>query len=142
MRYGIQRNTNRRTAGSANKLIMKIGKYEFKDQATAEAKIKALGVSTDEDGNEYPTHRHAIVKLGYIVLEKGEYDEEGEVIKAPVLSGKYHLDVMWAFSDTEDEEGNVIKADHPYGWKSAAVSNINGSGVHSFYGVDYQENKI
>ena len=52
---------------------MKIGKYEFKDQATAEAKIKALGVDTDEDGNEYPTHRHAIVKLGHIVLEDGEY---------------------------------------------------------------------
>ena len=33
---------------------MYIGKYEFKDQSTAEAKIKALGVETDEDGNEYP----------------------------------------------------------------------------------------
>ena len=49
---------------------------------------------------------------------------------------------MWTFSDTEDEEGNVIKADHPYGWKSAAVNNITDGGVHSFYGVDYQKNKI
>ena len=121
---------------------MKIGKYEFKDQTTAEAKIKALGVDTDEDGNEYPTHRHAIVKLGHIVLEQGEYDEEGNEIKAAVLSDKYHLDVMWTLSDTEDEEGNVIKAEHPYGWKSAAVGNIDGNGVHSFYGVDYQENKM
>ena len=121
---------------------MKIGKYEFKDQATAEAKIKALGVDTDEEGKEYSTHGHTVVKLGHIVLEKGEYNEEGEVIKEPVLSSKYHLDVMWTFSDTEDEEGNVIKADHPYGWKSAAVNNITDGGVHSFYGVDYQENKI
>ena len=121
---------------------MKIGKYEFKDQKAAEAKIKALGVDTDEDGNEYPTHRHAIVKLGHIVLEQGEYDEEGNETKAPVLSDKYHLDVMWKLEDTVDEEGNVIVAEHPYGWKSAAVGNIDGNGVHSFYGVDYQENKM
>ena len=38
---------------------MKIGKYEFKDQETAEGKIKSLGVETDEDGNEYPTHKHS-----------------------------------------------------------------------------------
>jgi len=31
---------------------MYIGKYQFKDQNTAEAKIKALGVETDEAGNE------------------------------------------------------------------------------------------
>ena len=48
---------------------MKIGKYEFKDQKTAEAKIKALGVDKDEDENEYPTHSHAIVRLGNIILE-------------------------------------------------------------------------
>ena len=56
---------------------MKIGKYKFKDQKTAEAKIKGLGVSTDEDGNEYPTHNHSIVKLGNIVLERGNIDNNG-----------------------------------------------------------------
>ena len=35
---------------------MYIGKYQFKDQKTGEAKIKDHGVSTDEDGNEYQTH--------------------------------------------------------------------------------------
>jgi hypothetical protein len=49
---------------------------------------------------------------------------------------------MWRLEDTVDEEGNVIVAEHPYGWKSAAVGNIDGNGVHSFYGVDYQENKM
>lgn len=121
---------------------MYIGKYEFKDQATAEAKIKALGVETDEEGNEYSTHTHAIVKLGYIVLEQGEYDEEGNEIKAPVLSDKYHVDVAWKLQDTIDEEGNVIKAEHPYGWKSYSVAIAEGNGVHSFYGVDYQKFKI
>jgi hypothetical protein len=121
---------------------MYIGKYEFKDQKTAEAKIKALGVETDEEGNEYPTHSHAIVKLGHIILEQGEYDEEGKEIKAPVLSDKYHLDVAWKIQDTIDEEGNVIKAEHPYGWKSSAVAIADGNGVHSFYGVDYQKFKL
>lgn len=122
--------------------MIKLAKYEFLDKEQAEAKIKALGVETDEDGNEYPTHGHAIVKLGHIVLEQGEYDEEGNEIKAPVLSDKYHLDVAWKLEDTIDEEGNVIKADHPYGWKSSAVAIADGNGIHSFYGVDYQKFKL
>ena len=44
----------------------------------AETKIEALGTATDEDGNEYPTHKSTIVQLGNIVLEQGEYDEEGK----------------------------------------------------------------
>ena len=109
---------------------MYIGKYEFKDQKTAEAKIKGLGVATDEDGNEYPTHKHSIVKLGYIVLERGEYDSEGNETKAPVLSAKWHIDALWS-----DDEG------HPYGWKSAAVD-LSGNGVHSFFGLEYDSYKI
>jgi hypothetical protein len=121
---------------------MYIGKYQFKDQETVEAKIKALGVSTDEDGNEYPTHGHAIVKLGHIVLEQGEYDEEGNEIKAPILSDKYHLDVAWKLEDTIDEKGDKIKADHPNGWKSGKKVVEEGNGIHSFYGVDYQKFKF
>lgn len=120
--------------------MIKIGKYEFKDEATALAKIRALGVDTDENGNEYPTHKHSIVKLGHIVLQRGEYDEEVE-ITPPVLSDKYHLDVAWDLQDTYDEEGNLIPAKHPYGWKSASV-NISTEGVHSFYGVSYLNNKL
>jgi hypothetical protein len=55
---------------------MKISKYEFDSQEAAELKIAALPHATDEDGNEYATHSHTIVKLGNIVLEKGEYDEK------------------------------------------------------------------
>ena len=68
---------------------MRIAKYEFDSREVAESKIKALGVTAeDEDGNEYPTSQahHCIVQLGHIVLEAGEYDEEGEETKAPVLS--------------------------------------------------------
>ena len=57
---------------------MKISKYEFDSQEAAELKIAALPHSTDEDGNSHPSHKHTIVKLGHIVLEQGEYDEEGK----------------------------------------------------------------
>jgi len=107
--------------------MIKIGKYSFKDESTSDAKITALGV--DDEGNA--THGHAIVKLGHIVLEQGEYDAEGNEIKAPVLSDKYHLDVAWKDLDS-----------HPYGWKTSAVAVADGNGVHSFYGIDYQENKM
>ena len=66
-------------------------KYEFGSQSAATTKINALGV--DEEGN--PTHSHSIVRLGHIVLEAGEYDEEGNEITAPVLSDNYHVDVLW-----------------------------------------------
>ena len=120
---------------------MKIGTYEFKDKSVADSKIKGLGVATDEDGNEYPTHKHSIVKLGNIVLEQGEYDDEGNETKAPVLSEKYHLDVAWQLEDTYNEDGELIKADHPYGWKSSNVD-LDSNGVLSFYGVDYLTHKF
>ena len=59
---------------------MRIAKYEFDSREQAQSKIDALGTATDEDGNEYPTHKSTIVQLGNIVLEQGEYDEEGEEI--------------------------------------------------------------
>ena len=71
--------------------MRKFRKYEFGSQSAATTKINALGV--DEEGN--PTHSHSIVRLGHIVLEAGEYDEEGNEITAPVLSDNYHVDVLW-----------------------------------------------
>ncbi|MCP4490110.1 MAG: hypothetical protein GY820_22755, partial [Gammaproteobacteria bacterium] len=103
--------------------MIKIGKYEFDSKEQAEAKIKALGVDTDENGVEYPTHKHTIVHLGHIVEQQGQYDEEGNETVAPVLSDKWHVDVLWKGID-----------DHPYGWKSYAVD-IDGDGVHSFLGL-------
>lgn len=121
--------------------MRKIGKYEFDTEELALAAIASLGTSTDEEGNEYPTHPHGIVKLGNIVLEQGEYDEEGEEIKAPVLSEKYHLDVAWKLTDTYNEDGELIPATHPEGWEDNVVD-IDSEGVHSFFGVSYLENKM
>lgn len=100
--------------------MIKIGKYEFNDEDSAKSKIEALGDS----------HNHSIVTLGHIVIEEGEYDEDHQETKAPTLSNKYHIDVCW--KDLED---------HPYGWKSFAVTPSN-DGVHSFWGIDYQDNKF
>jgi len=115
----------------------KIGKYEFDSLEQAESKINALGTSTDEDGNTYPTHKHCVVKLGYIVLEQGEYNEEGEETKAPVLSDKYHVDVLWKGLEPIDQEAETLQYTHPDGWADYAAD-VNDNGVHSFMGLDYQ----
>jgi len=110
--------------------MIKVAKYEFDSKEQAETKINALGVETDENGNEYPTHKHTIVHLGHIVEQQGQYDEEGNETVAPVVSSKYHVDVLWKGID-----------DHPYGWKSYAVD-VSGNGVHSFLGLNYDSYKI
>ena len=120
---------------------MKLGKYAFDSKAQADSKIEALGVATDEDGNNYPTHKHSIVHLGHIVLEQGTYDEEGNEITPPVLSDKYHIDACWHLNDSTDEDGNPVYADHPYGWKTYNVD-LDDNGVHSFMGLDYLKYKF
>ena len=109
---------------------IKISKYEFKSEEQVLDKIHDLGVDTDFEGNEYPTHKHAIVLLGHIVLEQGEYNKDGEEIKAPILSNKYHVDVVW----------NGLES-HPYGLKTYCVD-LESEGIHSFYGISYLENKM
>ena len=120
--------------------MIKVSKYEFDSEEQALSKINALSSVKDEDGNDVPSHKHTIVKLGYIVLEQGEYDENGEETKAPVLSDKYHVDVLWKDIQEVDEDGNV-SVDHPYGWKSYAID-LDNEGMHGFMGVSYQENKL
>ena len=71
-----------------NDLDMIFRKYEFNTKQEAQQMIDALG-----------EHKHSIVHLGNIVLEQGEYDADGNEITAPVISDKYHIDVLW--SDTE-----------------------------------------
>jgi len=99
-----------------------VGKYEFFNKEQAQEKIAKLGVATDEDGNEYPTHKHAVVLLGHLVLTDGTYNEDGEVITEPILSDKYAVDVLWNELD-----------DHPYGWGKYSLNVANPK--HSFAGV-------
>jgi len=116
---------------------MKIGKYQFDSREAAQTKIDALGTATDEDGNEYPTHKHTIVHLGNIVLDQAVIDEDGEVETEAVLSDDWHVDVLWSGLEP-NEDGTV---DHPYGWKSKSV-NIDGDGVHAFFGLSYDALKF
>jgi len=112
---------------------MKIGKYEFNSEAQADKKIENLGIDTDFNGNEFPTHSHQIVRLGNIILKNGEYDWGGKnikEIKAPIFSEKYHVDVIWK---------GIEK--HPYGWGTYCVD-LDNEGCHVFAGVSYLENKI
>ena len=100
--------------------MINVAKYEFNSKEQADSKIEALGEG----------HNHAIVKLGNIVLQQAELDEDGEVVTEAVLSSKFHVDVMWIGLDS-----------HPYGWATYAVD-LDSNGVHSFLGVDYIINKI
>jgi hypothetical protein len=93
-------------------------KYEFNTKTTAQKYIKELWVedeegnksrktysvdSVDENGDaiqiEKPYIAHVVV-LGFLPIEKAEYDEEGNVTKEAVLSDKYSVDVLWE-SDIE-----------------------------------------
>mgnify|MGYP003114485395 CR=1 FL=1 len=106
--------------------MIKISKYEFDSKDQADSMIAALGV--DENGNQ--THTHSIVKIGYIVTEKAEYDSEGVMITEPVRASKYSVDVLW----------NNLES-HPSGWGSYALD-LDTEGVHSFMGVSYIKNKL
>jgi len=105
---------------------MKVKKYEFENESIADDLIHDLGVETDEDGNEYPTHKNTIVKLGNVVVTPGEYDEDGNETKAPVLADKYSIDVLWVDSD------DSAIAD----WSQYEIQ-IEGQGVHQFFGISY-----
>ena len=110
--------------------MIKIAKYEFDSKEQAETKIASLGTATDMEGNEYPSHPHTIVQLGYIVLQQGTYDEDGNELTAPVLSDKWHVDALFNGLD-----------EHPQVWESYAVE-IDGDGVHSFLGLSYNAHKF
>jgi len=132
----------------------KIGKYEFLSKGQAETKIKSLGTRIDEYGNEKPSHKSVVVELGNIVLQKGKYDERGNVIDEPTLSEKWHVDVLWHEDEIktieqeavlddygEIETPEILSYDHPYGWKSYAVD-IDSDGIHSFLGLRYSDYKF
>ena len=93
-------------------------KYEVDSQELADSLIAAL--PHDEEGNT--SHSHTIVKLGFLTLEAGEYDEEGNVIKEPVLSDKYSIDVLW-----KDEAAD---------WSQYEIQ-VEGNGVHTFAGWSF-----
>jgi len=100
-------------------------KYEFNSQEQAEEKIAALPHDTDIEGNEYPTHQHTIVKLGYLWVTEPTFDDEGNIETEGVASDKYSVDVLW--NDLDES---------PYGWKSYEIT-VEGNGAHTFAGWSF-----
>lgn len=94
-------------------------KYQFGSKGAATAKINALGV--DEEGN--PTHSHAIVHLGNIVVTPAEIDAEGNIITEAVLSDTYHIDVLWDGEPNPDWDNQMVWCStvglHAFGSSSA-----------------------
>ena len=79
-------------------------KYQFGSKSAATTKINALGI--DEEGN--PTHNHAIVRLGNLVVTPAEIDEEGNVITEAVLTDTYHVDVLWDGEPNPDWDAQMV----------------------------------
>ena len=79
-------------------------KYQFGSKSAATAKINALGI--DEEGN--PTHNHAIVRLGNLVVTPAEIDAEGNVITEAVLTDTYHIDVLWDGEPNPDWDAQMV----------------------------------
>ena len=117
-------------------------KYEFKDKEQYQTALGKLPTKKDVDGVVYPDYSHSIVELGNIVIEEGEYDDDFQETKAPVLSNKYHVDVLWKKSEiTQTDKDGVKSIKYPTGWVSKEIDFDNGEGVHTFLGVSYQANK-
>jgi hypothetical protein len=101
-------------------------KYEFPSEEDAQALIDALPHSEDEDGRSHPSHNHTIVKLGHIIVEQGEWDNETqEEISAPVFAENYSVDVLWQDIDQAPED-----------WDAHEIS-LSDNGVHTFFGISY-----
>lgn len=104
-------------------------KYEFTDEAAADALIDALPHSEDEvTGETYPDHKHTIVKLGHIVVTPGEYEDD-ELVEttAPILADKYSVDVLWQGIEEQPED-----------WAASEIV-IEDNGVHTFFGINYSK---
>ena len=101
-------------------------KYEFNSQEQAEEKIAALPHDTDDEGNEWLSGNHTIVKLGYLWVTEPTFDDEGNVGTEGVASDNYSVDVLW--NDLDES---------PYGWKSYEIT-VEGNGVHTFAGWSFK----
>ena len=69
-----------------------IYKLKYTDKAEAITHLQELGL-IDED-EQYTAITEAVVYIGLIVDQQGEYNDQGEEITAPTYLDGYHVDVM------------------------------------------------
>ena len=123
---------------------MKIAKYKFNTREQFLDKFDDLH-TIDEEDNLIPKFRFSVVPLGHAVLKEAEFDNEKQIqITEEEYSEEYLVDVAWFLEDEFNENGELEEKDHPYGWKTYSVDSKikEGEGMHSFAGVNYQENKF
>ncbi len=116
---------------------MIVKKYEFPSEKKADEYIKKLGVIKDDEGNEHPAHKNSIVKLGFICIKKGEYNDKGEQIQGPQYAEKYSVDVLWWDSVPPIDEETGIEGELQLNLWSDYEIILNNEGVHEFMGVKY-----
>ena len=75
---------------------------------------------------------------------KVSYEKMQEDGSQKKVSEEYLVDAIWYLKDTFNEDGELEEKDHPYGWKTYSVDSKipEGEGLHSFAGINYQENKF
>lgn len=79
---------------------MNIAKLKYTDKETAIADLLAKGVYVEVENLDkeitlaYGQGIQAVVNIGLIALENGTYDEDFNVITAPIYADGYHFDVM------------------------------------------------
>ena len=91
--------------------MIKIYKLKYSDKETAMADLLAKKVYIEtEEGLSYGSGIQAVVEIGKIVLEDGNYNEDGEELTAPVFAEGYHYDIM---SEQEIVFKNEIVVNNP-----------------------------
>ena len=108
---------------------LNIGKYAFNSKEQFNDKIESLH-TINAEGESIPDSKFAVVEIGLLEETAPTFNEDGEELTPSIMGTDYHCDMAWYGLD-----------DHPYGWKSYSVE-IESEGVHSFAGVNYQENKF
>jgi len=100
---------------------MNVYKLAYSSRSALDSALKSRQILKDvivdsETKTIYAEGTHAVVYLGHIVLERGEYDSEGNEVKAPVLSKKYHADIMveGAFDFGSNDEGDPSNPFHKF----------------------------
>lgn len=79
-------------------------KYEFTSKAKKDEAFKLL-----EDNNI----NCEVFDLGKLVLERGEYDEDGNEIKPPVFTQNYCVDIIWHQSELEEFKEFEVYPENP-----------------------------
>lgn len=72
---------------------MKLFKYEFTNKSEFDSLLQSI--QTEENGETITPNLNAKIELGFITLQNGTYDAEGNQTTTPVFSSKYCVDIIW-----------------------------------------------